>query len=160
MKKNRFFFLVPFVLLWVMALIVNSKNGAFLYPEYNSSVWFDILSVAYIASFCFLTYGFCDSKKLLIWYSVCVGLVVIPLIIFNAVGDNINEVISVIIGLPMAVLAFLFVILPIGITLYHWDKTGYGYIIIILIFYIVYFISRYLKNRNRRDDENEKVEDS
>ncbi len=153
MKKNqktiKVFSTILFLLLWVTALIVNSKNGAFLYPEYNSSVWFDILSVAYIASFCFLTYSFSDSKKLLIWYSVCVGLVVISLIIFNAVGDNIKEVISVIIGLPMAVLAFLFVLLPIGITLYHWDKTGYSYVVIILIFYVVYFAARYIKKRRR-----------
>lgn len=158
MKKNKVFSVALFVLLWVTLLLVNAKNGAFLYPENAYSIWRDILSVMYITSFWFLTYVFCDSQKLLIWYSVYAGLIIIPLIIFEVVGGNINEALSVIIGFPMAALSLLCLTIPLGITLYHIDKTGYGYIIIILMFYIVYFISRFIKKRKRKDDE--KVENS
>ena len=147
MEKNKIVFTLPFVLLWIISLTVNVHDGAFLYPEYSFSVWQVVLSIAYLFSFCFLVYGFCESKKLLIWYSVCVGVIVITIIIAKVVSGNTNAENFAIITFPAVVLSLLFLAIPFGIPLSHIDETGYGYIIIILMFYIVYFTSRFIKKR-------------
>ena len=151
-KKQKIIKIISVVLLvvfWLLTLYfagVFNGRGNFLYPENDepSALRF-ICCIGYVLSFYFTVYNFCESKKLLIWYSICLGLTLLALcfaVVFNQkIIQNISAVIFAIIPLPT-------LILPFGLTFYFLNvNLTIPLLIIVLLFYPVYFGSRYIKKR-------------
>lgn len=151
--------IIIFAIFLVISIVVNIK-GQFLYPEYNSSLWRALLSIAYLASFCFLVYNFSHSKALFIVYTVCLAVIIFGFILLEIFTGDISNLIETIVGFVPAILAFIFVIIPMSSALYYMNiNTIPAYVLVVLLFYVVYFISRIIKKHKRKDDENVKIED-
>lgn len=148
-------------------------NGSYSPAKVNLSVIGVICSALCLVIFCFMVYCFSDNKISFAIFTAYLGVALINIVLtflMSAFCSN-NEIILTsqkilaIGGVMLWVLVEPFMQISMLINKFIFGSSSIGHIIIgavivIASFYIVYFVSRFIKNRNRKDDENEKIEES
>lgn len=158
MNKIKIISIILCIALWLSVLLVDGV-GIALEPQYSVSLTGAVLGVAYFFSFAFLTVAFCESKKIIIGYSIWLGIMLFGVAVCFVFSNLIPEPAINIMGIIIALL-FIIGMFPLLSTIFYFGIPPKMIGIVLLLFYVLYFITRYIKKRKRKDDENEKAEDS
>lgn len=152
MKITKKFSAVLFALIWLLQTIVLGITHVFVMVEYNFFAYGFITGILYLISFWFFTYKHSESKLLFILYTIYASFVFITHLFVTMFGDKISEGIVEIITFVPKWLFISTLAAPTFCVINFWDRTGHSYILVILMFYAVYFVSRFIKKRMQKKE--------